>query len=259
MSTTESVLSRAMRNQPADTTIASLSLLRAMPQRIVKLLSEHGQQRQRINAAPRVRSGATADQNVAAQQQMTRDLEALNQTTLESIVRLRTETVSLEQATETSLNREMGRPAPSDTNEALLREIREQRAWDRVRPLLDQVEPLALDLAVREHTRTALAMNDDDTLFALRAELSAYAKAKGVSETAPIILAAFDEEMAQVRPNISTALQAKRELETGMRRLQVGFTQAEHMVNTGEFSTVIPSWDAKVPDLIVNAGPVDQL
>ncbi len=259
MSTGESIYSAAMKNQPVDTASASLNLLRAMPQRIVNLLNEHGQQRPRINAAPRLASGATADQNVAAQQQMTRDLAALNQSTLENIVRLRTETTSLEQTTVTSLNRELGRPAPSDTNEALLREIREQRAWDRVRPLLDQVEPLALDLAVREHARTALAMNDDDTLFALRAELPAYAKAKGVSETAPIILAAFDEEMAQVRPSISTALQAKRELETGMRRLQVGFTQAEYMVKRGEFSTVIPSWDAKVPDLIVNAGPVDQM
>src|SRR5437867_6184920 len=173
MSTGESILSAARKYQTPTTpaAIASLELLRAIPQRIVNLLNEHGQQRQRINAAPRVRSGATADQNFAAQQQMTRDLEALNQSTLENIVRLRTETASLEQTTATSLNRELGRPAPSDTNEALLREIREQRAWERIRPLLDQVAPTALELAAREHARAALAMNDDDTLVALRAEL----------------------------------------------------------------------------------------
>lgn len=239
------------------TTNSGLNLLRAMPQRLTDLIKQHSEQRLRITRAPQVRTGATADENAAAYQRVQQQLGKLAETTLAAIVGLRDESAKWAAAAASDIARRMGRPAAIDSNEALLRETREQRAWARIRPLLDLIEPVALNGAVVEHALSALAANDDDALFALRAEMPAYAQAKGVAELVPAILAALDDTWAKARPEISTALTERRELEKGMKRLHIGFSQAEYAVNQSEMSTVIPSWDPKQPEHIVKADPVD--
>lgn len=245
-----------MSTQPAPTNNSGLSLLRAIPQRLAELLKKHFQERLRINKSPRLHSGATTDENEAARQGLATELAKLAETTLASIVGLRQEASKWATAAESDVNRRMGRPAPADTNEALLREMREQRAWARVRPLLDQVEPSALNDAVAGHALQALANGDDDTLFALRAELPAYAQAKGASELLPVILTAIDDTMGKARPEILTALTERRELARGMKRLQTIFGHAEFAVSQGELVADVPAWDPKDPDHIVKSDPV---
>ena len=228
-----------------------------MPQRLADLIQQHCEQRLRITRGPQVRVGATADENATAYQRVVKELTALAETTLASIVGLRDESAKWATAAASDIARRMVRPAPADSNEALLRETREQRAWARIRPLLDLIEPAALNGAVAEHAQQALAAGDDDTLFALRADLPAYAQAKGVAELVPTILSALDDTWAKAKPEISQAVTERRELDKGMKRLHVGFSQAEYAVNQGEMGTVIPSWDGKQPDHIVKAEPVD--
>jgi hypothetical protein len=241
---------------PQPTTNSGLNLLRALPLRLVALLQGHGEQRQRIATQQRISTRASADENVAAQQRQAQELTTLNEKTQASIAELRGEATKWKTAAESDISRRLGRPAPADSNEALLREMREQRAWARVRPLLDQVQPLTLDKAVGEHVMKALANGDDDTLFALRAELPAYVEARGASEIMPVILSVLDGKMAEVRPGVSDVLRERRELEVGMRRLLTGFAQAEYMVKQGDFSTVIPAWSPKDVDHIVQSRPV---
>lgn len=236
---------------------SGLNLLREMPKRLADLIKQHSEQRLRITRGPQLRLGATTDENAAAYQRVTQELAKLTETTLASIVGLRDEAAKWASAAASDIVRRMGRPTPIDSTEALLRETREQRAWARIRPLLDLIEPVALNGAVAEHALQAIANGDDDTLFALRTEMPAYAQAKGVAELVAVILSALDDTIAKARPEISAALTERRELERGMQRLHTGFTYAEHAVNKSELSAVIPSWDSKQPDHIVQAEPVD--
>lgn len=243
-------------------TNAGLQLLRQLPSKVADLLKQHFEQRLRINKAPRLSAGATTDQQAAAQQRMTQEQGALKDASLSSVRQFRIDASKHETAARSDVNRRLGRPEPADSAEANLRESREARAWARTKPLLDQVEPVALPDTVRDLAIEALASNDDDALSALRLELPAYTRLRSADRSlADQILAAvtatLDQAVAQARPAVAEVLQEQRELEVGMRRLLLGFTYAEHAINESELSAVIPSWDPKQPELIVKGEPVD--
>lgn len=250
----------AYRQYQSDTSNPNpaLETLRGLPQRIADLLKKHGEERIRIASHQRLSNRATTDETVAAQQRQTEEEAALVTRTLESITALRAEADKSNHAAQLDVNRRSGRPEPADSNEALLREMREQRAWARLKPLLDQTEPAALHTAVGGYVIRALAEGDDDTIFALRAELPAYTEAKGVGDIAAAIVTVLDDAVAQSRPGVSDALRERRELEGGMKRLLTGFTYAEHAVINRELSAMIPGWDKQSDVIVVQCGPVSQ-
>jgi hypothetical protein len=126
--------------------------------------------------------------------------------------------------------------------------------------VLDLVLTLALEQDVRNMAKDFVARGDDDGLAALRKELPTYVIARAgkdvAAELGPVVMRALDETIAEARPDVSSALQELRELEIGMPRVLTGFSQAEYMIKQSEMTTVVPSWNPKDADILVQTKPV---
>lgn len=132
-----------------------------------------------------------------------------------------------------------GRPpehSPETTEEAILQEIREWRAWNRALRLLDA----GID------TRDVIDELAGDRIAsrALRAELPAYLKSRGQENRVAEMLAAIDEADTALPPALRGRVDAARaEFEGGWSRLKQAIQHTEHELN-GNWGAVaeIPDW-----------------
>ena len=90
-------------------------------------------------------------------------------------------------------------PSPANTQDALLREMREQRAWERILRQLDAAGSAVgvIDVA-SAIVDTAVDAGDELTLAVLRAEAPAYLASKDASLIAGTVLDELEEKWATV-------------------------------------------------------------
>lgn len=201
-----------------------------------------------VNMDPRL---STYDPQAFEKARAERDGEvrAFRQAQLEQV---RTERAGLDAQRRTVLNQveaALGRPALADTQQALLRETREARSWQRTKGLLDRVELSAgaMQQAVEPMVVQAAGAGDDDTIHALRTELAHYLRGRGLDEvTASFVRDGVDATLARVRPELADALAVRGELKTGMARLDVAYSQLQDMLQRGDSTAVVPDWNKGV-------------
>lgn len=132
-----------------------------------------------------------------------------------------------------------GRPPehpPATTEEAILQEIREWRAWNRALRLLDAgIETLDV---IEEMAGDRIALR------ALRAELPVYLKCRGQGNRLAEALASLDEAAMALPPALRGRVDAVRaEFEGGWFGLKQAIQRTEHELN-GNWGAVveIPDW-----------------
>lgn len=139
---------------------------------------------------------------------------------------------------------EAERRQDSDVQQAILRELREQRAWARIRPLLDQADQTALLAHVQNLAQRAGRDGDDVTLSALEAELPAYLEARGLGSYAqPAVQAITQAGLPHLPPAARQAIKVGQELAEGWPRLMAAFQMARNEAS-GRGGTVValPGW-----------------
>lgn len=202
-----------------------LSFLRTTPVKLAQLI-EH---------IRRELVDIESDQNLSVK--ATR-VEVLRERGREQFSELLLTIYSVQESVERILMR-AGRPPehqPETTEEAILQEIREWRAWSRALRLLDAGIDTSDVIGEMAGDRVALR--------ALRAELPAYLKSRGQGNRVAEMLAAIDEADMALPPALRGRVDAARtEYEAGWSRLKQAIQRTGHELK-GNWGAVadIPDW-----------------
>lgn len=162
-------------------------------------------------------------------------VDALTRTLLADIDGLEQQAKDARQRVAAEVERRFQRD-DSDPVRSLLREIREWRCWQRVRPLLDRTDDPMLLTRIEAIARQASAGGDVDVLWSLDAELPIYLEVRGQAGLVAPALAAlrrallphlaerqrealgWADELAQGWPNVMATLQQARLEASGRSR-----------------------------------------
>ncbi len=139
---------------------------------------------------------------------------------------------------------EAERRREGDVQSEILRELREQRAWARIKPLLDKAERTMLLPRVQDLAQRAAQDGDDVTLSALEAELPAYLEVQGLASSVPQVLATVTQaRLPHLPPAARKAISVRQELAEGWPRLMAAFMQARHEASgRGGPTVALPGW-----------------
>lgn len=140
---------------------------------------------------------------------------------------------------DTAFRRQDGDPALE-----LLREVREDRAWDRTKPVLDRYpEPNELRQGVLAVAAEAARSADRPTLDALRHELPAYLASRKLEHYASTLLVDLDRVDADgSTPVARAAIALRADLETGWIRLVPSFDITRRCIAQREGLAVLPGF-----------------
>lgn len=153
--------------------------------------------------------------------------------------------------------RSAGGKSQGDTSDRQLSETRKQRAWDRIKPILDSSSdvknvhngtlPDTLQ-TIQDAVKTA----DADTYQALREELVPYFNSKGLDYYTGIVDVLLKPGQALARDD--DAIEVEGELGTGWKRVETALSQVEHAITSSVHPVTkgavsidqdydIPDWD----------------
>jgi len=229
----------------AATTVASL---RGKVDRIETIFKEATAKIAKLTNDPSISVRMTTDEVNRAQQQTNDAISTVKAVAVRELAKLKLETERQRDEVLRGVARALGRPEPANATEALLREQREGRAWARVKPLLDR-EPsqfAPIMIVVKQLAHEAIAAGDDDTLAALRAELSRYLQGRGIGAEASVELAKqLDELIGQARPAVAAALALQREVEKGVAAVMMAVNYTSTAIERGTTFFAVPNWDGK--------------
>ena len=131
-----------------------------------------------------------------------------------------------------------------DPQARILEELQEQRAWSRIRPILDRLDGPALIERIGSIAKSAAEVGDEATLRALEAEVPAFLEAKGlVSYIRPVLDTIAQVRLPHLPPAARQAIKVRQEMEQGWPRLVAAFQQARREASgQGGTALVLPGW-----------------
>jgi hypothetical protein len=219
----------------SDNIRSDLDTLRGAPQRLADLLA---QTRQEVIQAE---ADGTWRLTPAGMEEI---VSGIRNRTLQQIDSLEQACQAAREAIERTIA-DAEKRADADPQTEVLNELREQRAWNRIRPILDRLENNALVGRIGELARNAAEAGDDATLRALEAEVQAFLEAKGVaSYIAPVVATIRDARLPHLPPAARKAVQVRQELEAGWPRLMAAFMQArQEATGRGGKVLAMPGWN----------------
>lgn len=220
---------------------SDLTRLREVPDRVARLLAEYEQQRVRIERQHKLAPGPSDD---PAKSDAVPELAGLRQSVQARLDQIRAETRLRARRLDRAVASAIDRPPARGEKASLLREVREQRAWGRLRGILDGLESGTPELlaGIRGLTTELLVAGDDDGLAALRTELPAYLRARGADTQIESALDSLNEAVAAVRPGAAAAWQLKREVDLLLPHLTKQLDAAEEAIRAGvPYSTPSPA------------------
>jgi len=216
--------------------------------KIVKLLTD-----------PAVSLQATTDEVKKAKEATDRAVQETKDTAVREFEALKVETEKERDQVMSGITRALGRPVTTNATEALLREQREIRAWGRLKPILDRVQPQLgpLMVEIKQRVLEALAVGDDDGIAVLRAELGHYLQGRGIAQDgAAEAVRQVDQQIGSERPAVAAALTLQREVETGVRSVMLGINYATNALQKGSPFFALVEWDGKATRTVTRAGVV---
>lgn len=140
------------------------------------------------------------------------------------------------------VRRALSRPSTADGNERLRRSLEENRAWQRIRPILDRVDALQAERDAQQMLTKALKEGAEDDVWALRAELPSYLAGRGSALSADDALMLIDQTIGQHRPAVAAALAARAELTKGAVMVETALDHVTHDFEQGKTRYTLPSW-----------------
>jgi hypothetical protein len=230
-----------------------------MPRELTATLAGFVAARKQIEAAPRLRGlGPSEAEQEAARQSIRDEIASLRQQTVATLKTQRADIEQLVTRLDRSLSSALGREQKS-VAEATLQELREQRSWARLKPLLEATAGRApesgasrigasqdrwwnVSSEIANATRDALSANDEDTLQALRTELPAWLTTTFSRDLAERGLSSFHALMAEARPEVAAILTAQAEVNAGVKRLYLSIGSAETALTQGTPVVKVAGW-----------------
>ena len=220
--------------QLADQLRADLDLLRGTPLRIGTVLEQLRQQvlQAEVNGQGRLTPAGLQEQT-----------DAMRSHALQQLDRLQEQAQAAKARVEVALA-EAERRRDGDPTAELLREFRQWRAWERIRPLLDKTERTMLLPRIQDLAQRAAQDGDDVTLAALEAELPAYLEVQGLASSVPQVLAAITQaRLPHLPPAARKAISVRQELAAGWPRLMAAFQMARvEASGQGGPTAALPGW-----------------
>jgi hypothetical protein len=237
---------------------AELNLLRETPARLVKLWLNFNSTRVRRATEALTIDAFDADAMQRARVRRDQALEIAKQDILAKLQEEREEVRSLEKIVRRGIRVRLGRGDSSDTNRLLLEESREKRAWERIKPQLDRLDLVTASNTALNLAREALAAGDDDTLFALRAEIVDYMRGRGDTggDLGKGCLLTINQEHSKASATVASALSDLQELETGCYQLEMAINYLIASVQNGDVFAPIPGWK-KGDTFTLKLDPID--
>jgi hypothetical protein len=223
--------------------LSEITGLQAMPGRIADAARAFGRKYSAAMNKPRM-TLQRGDQFISANEAMRSEFAQLRVEAAAALAALRGATDELRESAKAKLAAAMSRPAARDTSEALLRESRESRAWQRLKPILDRSTNPAE--TVTQLVSEALTAGDDDTVEALRIELKSYLEGRGNDELVHGVAKAFEAEMCRMRPLYAAAIGARAELERGLENLSQCFNFVETAIQQQHQTAMIVNYDGSM-------------
>lgn len=210
----------------SDRTADDLRTLRGMAQNIAALLLQRRRELQAIKSDPMISALAMQQKTQAANQRAKDTLDGYAADVQAAERSIRQAVADLTQGRQT-------------TEEALLREMQMQRAWQRFKILLDSGADV---MVVVER-----AAGDPIAIEALRQELPAYLEAHSKSDFIKPALELLDrQERPLLRPVEARGRDLLAELDKGMRNLRLAFSHAEaELSGAWQQTTVLVGWSGE--------------
>jgi hypothetical protein len=211
----------------------------------------------KLRNSPRLTMGATTSEIDQARREIEEAERQVRDAAARDLEELKGETERQRAEVMKAILRAIGRPEPAGATEALLREQRELRAWNRIKPMLDR-EPSSYP-AIWTRTRSlaleAIAAGDDDALAALRVEIGTYLMGRGLSNVdATNGRAQLDTLIGGERPAVAAALALQREVEQGIYAVLLAVNYVTHAIKTGSMMITVLGWDGKTARAIAAPG-----
>jgi len=206
---------------------------------------------------PSVSVRMTTDEVKTAKEQTDKAVEAVKEIAIIELRKLKTETEKERDTVMSGIKGALGRPEPANATEALLREQRENRAWARLKPLLDRELPQLGPLLKRakELTLEAIAAGDEDGIAVLRAELRHYLQGRGIDEAGAVgAVRQVDDLLGSERPTVAAALALQREIEKGVYSIVLGVNYASNAIQKGTPVFALPEWNGTGARTITRSG-----
>jgi hypothetical protein len=218
----------------ADRLRSDLETLRGMPLKLMDLLT--GLRKQVLQAE-------VNGQGRLTQAGLQEQIDGLRNKALQAIDDLAAQCQAARDRIEAAVA-EAERRQDGDVQGEILRELREQRAWARIKPLLDKTERTMLLPRVQDLAQRAAQDGDDVTLSALEAELPAYLEAQGQASYTPQALAAITQaRLPHLPPAARQAIKVRQELAEGWPRLMAAFQMARNEASgRGGPTVALPGW-----------------
>lgn len=236
----------------------SFDYLRGIPALLSEIFKNHAANQLKIRNKERLSSSATQNDMFKAETDKKNELAASKDATLKKLADIQEEAKSKEEMASRHLDRALGMRAPSgDTQEDLLTETREQKAWERIKPILDRhsgADQLTSEIKwlvssfIKKVDPTPGSEDDSDyvSVTSLRKELPFYIKGRFFGSEAELIITesinALEEALASIRPEYREAVDLKKELRTGMTMVNMALTYVKYAVESNESEVIIPTW-----------------
>jgi hypothetical protein len=236
----------------------SFDYLRGIPAALAEIFKNHAANQLKIRNKERLSSNSSQNDMFKAETDKKNEFAASKDETLKKLADIGEEAKSKEEMANRHLDRALGMRAPSgDVQQNLLTETREQKAWERIKPILDRhsdVDTLASEIKSlvsgfilkEDSTPGAYDGSDFDSVSSLRKELPFYIKGRSSDAEAGLYLEqsinALEEALADIRPEYREAVNLKKELRTGMVMINTALTYVKHAVENNELEVVIPTW-----------------
>ncbi len=237
----------------------SFDYLRSVPQLLTDIFKKHVESDLRIRNKPRVWAGAKQSDIFKAETDKQTELNDLKIQTLQKLADVRQEAHNKQDTATRYLDRELGARVPTaDVQQNLLIEAREQKAWTRIKPLLDRhndIDSLTGELKTLvsgfiltpDASPGAYDSSDYDSISAMKKELPFYIRGKFSEKEAEIYteqsINAIEDALAEIRPEYSEAVNLKKELRTGMIQLNTAINYVKYAVEQNEPEVIIPVWE----------------
>lgn len=235
----------------------SFDYLRGIPALLSEIFKNHVALQLKIRNKERLSSSATQNDLFKAETDKKNELAASKDETLKKLADVREEAKSKEEMATRQLDRALGMGAPSsNATDNLLSETREQKAWDRIKPILDrqsdidamrgEIKALVSGFIKKADDSLVYYDSDFDAVSALRKELPFYVKGRFSGAEADLYttqsIEAIEEALAGIRPEYKEAVDLKKELRSGMTMINTALNYVAHAVENNEPEAIIPGW-----------------
>lgn len=214
---------------------------------VEQVVRAHVEQVERIRSRPRVRPGATPEEQREAAAAVRGELQQLEADHRSRLAELRAgaeeAVAAVQEGAALEAQRVLFRPAPETETGALLRETRALRIWARHREGLAREDAFAgLISRADELLRAAVRAGDEDTVEVLLTEVPPLAGRFGrnVDQDAADQLR---RSLTRLRPELAAALQKVEALSAGAQRVRSAFHAAESALRGRDPSISLPRWE----------------